>query len=370
MKQGLTIAAACALGWLASPAGARAFTVKSGLTDGCHEKVSLVGYIHARPRFPADFELYIPDGPWEDVADYLLRDANYEPESRAEKYFLFSLLTGVRAPDNEGFSLSNISTLRAIHANPEDQYNHCLRAVDDDYLEGNEVAAHGCHDTVLTQLQDAGDVLQKSDEEQIITKPFTLDEYGTFDVEVWGVAYYVGRAMHALEDSFTHTLRSPNLRGIVHVMNYAEAIGGTLREERDGLPHSGATDACNLTTVDPEHPGNRDRVFAAEEAAGDLLLAAAPLLAGERMSSPEVGNVLEKWLSYVPGEDLGFPEGCSKDNDYCNSQWLELGKLNPSGPILGCSLVAPRKRAPGRLLWPLVFTALALGLRLRTRGRR
>jgi hypothetical protein len=48
------------------------------------------------------------------------------------------------------------------------------------------------------------------------------------------------RALHAGEDSFTHTLRTPDMHGIVHVMNYAEAVGGTLEEERDGLAHSSA----------------------------------------------------------------------------------------------------------------------------------
>jgi hypothetical protein len=363
--------AAAALAWLTSPALVHAFSVKSGLTDGCHEKVTLVGYLQARTQAPSDLGRYVPEGPWEEVADYLLLDANYRPETRAEKFFLFSLLTGVRAPDNEGFSLTNISTLRAIHANPEDQYHHCLRAVDDDYLAGDERAVQGCRDTVEGQLVKAGEVLLKSAEDQVIKKPFTLDQYGTFDVEVWGVAYYVGRAMHAMEDSFTHTLRGVDMRGIIHVMNYAEAIGGTLREERDGLPHSAVTDTCILLATEEDEPGNKDRVFAAEAAAADLLRAAAPMLAGERMTALELGGVLDKWLSYVPGTELGFAEGCIKDNDYCNSQWLEMAQLHPSGPILACALRASQ-RERGVPRWACVLSMLALVLALRrsrARGR-
>jgi hypothetical protein len=230
--------------------------------------------------------------------------------------------------------------------------------VEDDYLEGNETAAKGCHETVLEQLRDAGQELEKESAKQIGKVPFTLDQYGTFEVDVWLVAYHVGRAAHALEDSFTHTLRTPNLRGIIHVMNYAEAIGGTLREERDGLPHSSATDACGLITTDQEHPANKDRVFAAEEAIADLLRAAAPILSGENAEA-EVSGVLDKWASYVPGDELGYPEGCVKDNDYCNSQWLELAKFDPSGPILSCALTTGTGRPA---LGCGLLALLALGL--------
>jgi hypothetical protein len=353
--------------WVAVPSAGRAFTVKSGFTDGCHEKVSMVAYAQARTRTPQELELYVPDGPWEEVADYLMRDAALELPTRSEKFLLFSLLTGVRAPDNEGFSLSNIWTLRAIHANPNDQYAHCLRAVDDDGLEGDEVAVQGCRDELAERLEKGAEALLRPQPEQIEKVPFTLDEYGTFEVDVWIVAYHVGRAMHALEDSFTHTLRSADMHGVIHVMNYAEAIGGTLNEERDGLPHSSATDNCYLVTTDPTKPANRDRVFAAEEAAADLLRAASQTLAGERMASAEVGVVLDKWLRYVPGQELGYDEGCIKANDYCDSQWLELARLHPSGPILGCALSRPAHTRGGG---SPALLLLLLGLALRVRRAR
>jgi hypothetical protein len=356
IELGIVGAALCLL----APATGHAFTVKSGLTDGCHEKVTVVAYLQALPQVPVDLDMYVPGGAWEEVADYLLRDAHYEPETRAEKFFLFSLLTGVRAPDNEGFSLSNISTLRAIHDNPQDQYHHCLRSVDDDGLAGNEQAVAGCRDALLEQLTQASEQRQKPWPEQVQTRPFTLDQYGTFKVEVWSPAYYLGRALHALEDSFSHTLRTLSLRGVIHVMNYAEAIGGTLREERDGLPHASATDLCHLVTADPARPSNKERVFAAEEAAADLLRAVAPTLAGVRMSSPEVALVLDKWLDYVPGEQLGFAEGCVKANDYCHSPWLELARLRPSKPILGCHLACfggADYPASGALLLGMVLVA-------------
>jgi hypothetical protein len=353
--------------WIAAPGSGLAFTVRSGFSEGCHERISMVGFLQARTLTPSMLEFYVPDGPWEEVADYLARDAPYQPPTRAEKFLMFSLLTGVRAPDNEGFSLSNISTLRAIHANPDGQYAHCLRAVDDDGLQGDELAVEGCRDELVARIGKASEALGGEPEGQIETVPFTLDEYGTFDVEVWIVAYHVGRALHALEDSFTHTLRTPDLRGVIHVMNYAEAIGGTLKEERDGMPHSAATDNCELITTDPTKPANRDRVFAAEEAAADLLRAASATLSGEPMTPTEVSLVLDKWLRYVPGEELGYDEGCIKANDYCNSQWLELARLHPSGPILGCTL---SRAARGSCVHAGLLALLGLGLAQRRRRMR
>ena len=67
------------------------------------------------------------------------------------------------------------------------------------------------------------------------------------------------------------------------------------------------------------------------------------------MSSPEISVVLEKWLRYVPGEELGYEEGCIKANDYCNSQWLELAQLHPSGPISGCAAAPPQQATRGAL---------------------
>ena len=227
--------------------------------------------------------------------------------------------------------------------------------MDDDGLAGDQQAVAGCRDTLVEQLAQASEQRQKPWPEQVQTRPFTLDQYGTFEVEVRSPAYHLGRALHALEDSFTHTLRTLNLRGVIHVMNYAEAIGGTLHEERDGLPHASATDSCQLVTSDPAHPANKDSASAAEEAAADLLRAAAPTLAGTRPSAPEIAVVLDKWLGYVPGAQLGFAEGCVKANDYCNSPWLELARLHPSKPILGCGLsslararTAPFGRSDGR----------------------
>ena len=87
MKARIIFALASAYVWLAAPTAGYAFTVKSGFTEGCHEKVSLAGYLQARTLVPPELELYVPDGPWEEVADYLLRDANYQPATRARSSF-------------------------------------------------------------------------------------------------------------------------------------------------------------------------------------------------------------------------------------------------------------------------------------------
>jgi hypothetical protein len=331
-----------ALGVMLALAGsARAFSIKSGFTDGCHERVTADGYLAAKTPWPMRPQVPVPDGEWEEITDYLLKGAAYQPRTRREKYLMFSLLTGVRSPDIEGFSSSSLSALRAIQAHPEGQYDHCLRAIEDDYLEGNAATLTGCREAIQAQLNEAHDILQQPPQEQNIRVNFSLDFYGTFKVDVWGVAYHVGRAIHPFEDSFTHTLRTPDMRSVIHFLNYVEAIAGDLKEDRDGMAHSTEVDECF-------NPKNQDRTQAATQAVTELLEAAASVLNDDEEGPENVRAVLERWLTYTEGQELGYDEGCIQANDYCDSQWLALARVHPSKPYLSCSLSASATGTPVR----------------------
>jgi hypothetical protein len=333
---------------LGAASSAAAFTVGAGFLDPCHERITLAAYQQARAPIPDLHNVPLPGGPWEEVADSLLAGTGVEPSSRQEKFLLFSLLAGVRAPDSEGFSVHNLTVLRAVQSNPAGQYDHCLRAAGDDYLQGNVNTLRGCREAVVSHVTKAQDLLQKASDAQVVKVNFTLDFYGTFEVEVWGVAYHVGRSVHALQDSFTHTLRTADMRQVIHFMNYVEALEDELHEERDGIAHSRATDVCYLTALNARHPGNRDRVFAAIDSSADLFRAVAPVLATETYGEDPVRVVLDKWLTYADGAELGYDEGCVKDNDYCDSAWLALAREDPSGPVLRCSVAAPGRTPHGR----------------------
>lgn len=356
------------LGLLASPAVA--FTVESGFTTGCHERITAAGFLVSRASFPLVEPEEPPDGEWVRLADYLAPETGDLPP--LERFILFSLIVGARAPDTEGGSLTNLSVLRAVHSDPEGQYPHCLRAADDDYDEGNASALEGCRASILENLRLAFESI-RDEPDELIEVPLTLDNYGSFDIDVNPAAYHLGRALHALEDSFTHTLRTPDLRRVVHVMNYEAAIAGDLHEERDGIAHSNAVDSCAIVASVTGGVVNRDRVFAAIEAVADLIRAfvraITDLRAGETdltVLAAEVEAVLLKWLQLADPADLGDFTECSEANDYCDSPWLESARLEPATPVLGCSAGPTSPSA----LAGLVFLGLLALARARHRRRR
>jgi hypothetical protein len=52
-------------------------------------------------------------------------------------------------------------------------------------------------------------------------------------------------AIHAIEDSFTHTYRTPDGMEISVALNYIDEVKGTLVESRDGPAHATALDRCD-----------------------------------------------------------------------------------------------------------------------------
>jgi len=342
---------------LAGPAPTRAFTVGSGFSDACHERISAAAFLMSQASLPPVPEGLVPDGEWERILDASFPEA--ATLSRDERFLLFSLVVGARAPDSEGFSLTNLTVLRSVHADPRGQYVHCLRAPEDDHSLGNATALAGCRREILENVRRALEFIRDDTEDELIEVPVTLDNYGSFEVEVDPPTYYFGRALHTFEDSFTHTLRTPDMRRVVHVMNYEAAIAGDLDEGRDGMAHSGAADSCVIVSGVTGEVVNRARVFAATEASAELGRAFGRAIIDLREGQTdvsvliaEIDGVLLKWLRLADPSALGDFSECTEANDYCDSPWLEVARLKPTAPILGCSA------APA----PTTFAALAFVL--------
>ena len=227
--------------------------------------------------------------------------------------------------DLEGHSVTNFTSVRRIHADPDPigQYAHALRGIEDDGPDGEANAVEGLRRVIVDQLMDAVDSLRKPSPEQIVTAELFFDFYGLVELEVWEPAYLLGRALHAVEDSFAHSVRSADLSTIIHVLNYVEGIAGTLEPNRDGLAHSNHMDTCDGETV--------PIVEKAVEAATQLIRAFD--LAVEQRNSAPLNIFIERWLKYTPG--------CDESNAYCDSPWAPLAKKDPVGPylehMLGCA---------------------------------
>ncbi len=319
------------LACLAAAAPARAFTIESGFSDPCHERITAEGFLLARDAMPSLDEAAVPDGPWERLAERFAPAAAELP--RAERFFLFSVILGVRSPDNEGHSVTNLTVLRSLHSDPEGQYIHCLRAARDDYYAGNESALDGCRAALRESLDIALEAF-RADPNERIEEEVTLDGYGTFSIEVSRAGYHLGRALHTLEDSFTHTLRAPDLHRVVHLMNFEAAIAGHLREHRDGMAHSAAADSCRALLGSEGGLTNHERVFGAVDAVADLTRAFWREAADPGAGAIE--GVQSKWLELAEPTDLGEHDECVAANDYCDSPWLDVARLEPAKPILGC----------------------------------
>jgi hypothetical protein len=360
---------AAALIAVAGPA--RAFSIASGFTEGCHESITLRAYDDFLVELPLD-GLPIPeeDALWREVAAFLrdeLGDGfggdalNEEELTDAEEFALVSLLIGVRAPDTDGHSVLNLESLRELHSDPspEGQYAHALRAPADDHSDGDAAAIEGTRERIRALFGEMQLEMSRPAEEQIGEGQFYLDFYGRFGVKVLQPMYLLGQAAHTVQDSFSHAMRdeADGLRVVVEVLNYADAISSHFSESRDGLAHSDGMDDCLGA------PGAADGTAqAAVEATIDLFIAARAVLLDQDAAALEA--FLDRWITLRPG--------CDADNVYCgNERWLEVVRTEQTRPyleaIFGCGAGA-RPVGCGWLLW-VGLLALALRAGAGTAGR-
>ncbi len=304
---------------LLAGAPATAFTIGTAFTEPCHERLTTRAFLETLNTWPVEA---LP-APTTSLAARLSDEyaATFAPElDGTYRFALMSLLVGVRAPDCNGHSLFDLSNLRVVHDTPDDQYAHALRAVADDGPEGEALVMAGVH-AVLYSL-----AAQARSSRELITVQYEVDGRGLMELEVWAPAYFLGRATHAIQDSFSHTLRDDGLRTVRHVMNYTDALTTTHDEARDGLRHSGTMDRCG--------DENEVIVAAAVQASADFF--------GARSSDVQLAAFLAHWMTSAPG--------CTLENRYCDSPWLDYAREDQTKPYLGCSAV-PGWLPAGLLLW-------------------
>lgn len=297
--------AALLLAALATPAWA--FQIGTAFTTPCHERLTARAFKQTLASWPADS---IPSAP-SDVEARLAADlaSKLAPDlDERYRYAFFSLILGVRAPDCEGHSLFELENTRLIHVPANDQYAHALRNATDDGEAGNQAALDGARAVISSMTARAR-------AEEFVTVEDYVDHYGLVSVKVWAPAYFVGRAAHATQDSFSHTLRDNDFHTVRHVMNYADALIRDYDEARDGLRHSGSMDECEA------EEGNAAITGAAVQATAELMLA--------RGSEAQLTAMMDSWLVTLPG--------CVMSNDYCHSPWLTFAREDQTHSYLGCS---------------------------------
>ena len=339
------------------PARASAWQIEDPIHKNCHERISRAalsqtGYVQEPPALTGN--------------DASLHD---NVEFNASRYdaniYALSLIIGVRNADTHGgqdFSFGN--NANAANAD-DDQRAHCLRTKGQDGAAGDAAAVADCRSWIeslywlsLSSLDDGGKV--SADDRTYVS--VATEFQGPVSYPVSQLYYFAGRAMHAVQDSFTHTFRSPDGHAIRHVFNWSEQVSCTLDEARDGHGHETVLDEC-----ENGDPSEAERFDLATQASTDLL--SAITTPGPRAERAErIADFLETWMSYEPG--------CGLDNAYCQNpvfDWLSHSDRSDKnicdGP-LGCEAASASTAAPATERGLLLGGALLLGAFALRRRRR
>jgi len=317
---------ALSLSWAQSAA---AFTLETAITEGCHERITL----NALRGAPWPDGVSPPIASREDLV--LAENLPFLVPAGLDRWSM-SVMVGVRDNDLEGYSLSDLPELAAVHG-AIDQSAHCLRSATQDFDQGDNEALSACRLFIhheIDQALGASEVpeLEPSEEVQVALR------FQRQHVRLSRYAFHMGRALHALQDSYAHSFRAPDSETVVGVLNYIDAIVSlSFNVSRDGHAHMGALDECTGSAVAVH------RATVATESSSALLKAVAA--AGSRAERvARIDAVLDQSLRYT--------SGCGSQNEWCGAfPETQLASPTPA-QTQGCSL------APGG--WLLALAALLL----------
>lgn len=316
---------------LALPSTASAYTLHTAFTNACHEPITLDALSRAN-------ELVVTpesgdDAPWRSMADHLARTLERpEPTTDAEALRLTSAVLGVREPDLGRNGPGDVSDLRHIHEAEDLQNEHFLRRSDHDGPEGLAEAAEAARTRLLEILEESAMAYARDpDGGALVRVEVWVQYYRTVEIEVWEPLFHLARALHLLQDSFTHAYRSDDLFTVLTIQNYVEALEEELDRDVDGPPHSNALDDCT-------NPDGAEVVEAATVASAALV--DATLLYWQSGDRGEVDAFVSAWMSLEPG-CAAMP---------CTSRWVAVAQTDETG-VTGCAVRAP---GSGSSAWPLV----------------
>jgi hypothetical protein len=337
------------VGWLtAEPRVAHAYTISSAITTGCHEKITTEALRAVRLELTTAAPL-----PADRNERALIDDLEFTPASDMTDLGGATLLVGVRDNDLKGRDSMALSQLALVHGDPGAQREHCLRNSHEKEPGGSATAVDDCRAFIRERIGQALaglDATSTPDLTQRTSLPLYLSLRHSVDASLPTYYVRIGQAIHAIEDSFTHTYRTPDSMQITVVADWVDEANGNLSEATDGPPHSTELDRCD----DPDDLRQRRRELATEAATAVLHTTLDPNQTNDqKMAAVEV--ILDKYLSYSPG--------CTFDNNWCQAPEHNYGNGQFS-----CSMAGPGRPSSG---WGAAVTLGLLGvLTLLVRARR
>jgi hypothetical protein len=333
------------IAFIAAPATASAFQIETSSTSACHESITLEALEAAG----------WPDGreppPLDDTGQRIADDLPFDLPGDRKDLWSIALVIGVRHNDvgsNDPFDLPALSQL---HGDPARQPEHCLRQGPHDGASGDQQAIDACAAFVIEQIEQA---LAGSDGEVDMDATVEIETHllfrGKVELDLPAYPFHVGRALHALQDSYTHQFRNPADERVRSVLNWVEGnLEGDSDEMRDGHPHLTTMDECGSNL------GDARRRDWAVQASADLLAALASDKGGRGGRIDRARAVFAAHTEIEPG--------CSAANDYCDTR--------ESTVATGCSTAGSAQLGgPGWLLAALALLALGRAAVQRASGRR
>jgi uncharacterized protein (TIGR03382 family) len=338
-------AAAVALAVAVLPEWTDAYTISSVITPGCHEQLTSEALRAARLDRPAAAPL-----PATANDQAFIDDVQFTLEPDMRDLGGATLLVSVRDNDLKGRSSTDLTELAQVHGDPDNQNEHCLRSRTQDEPGGSLAAVDECRKFIRGRVVEALEGLDVAGIPDPATRaalPMYLSLRGKIDVSLPVYYLRIGQAIHAVEDSFTHTYRTPDGMKITAVMNWVDVADGTYLESRDGPAHATKMDACN----DPDELRTTKRKLATEASIA-LLRATLDPQRTKADKMVTVDGILDTYLSYSPG--------CAVDNGWCNA--AEAQYKDTGSTFFGCS--SGGDGLPGTLFALLALTALSRRRRL------
>jgi hypothetical protein len=343
-------AAIFAFGLALTPSSARAYTIANAFAYGCHEDITSRALRAIRLEQPVTAAPLSAN----DDENALIDDVQFTPDGDMKDLGAISLLIGVRDNDLKGRGSSDLSQLAEVHGNPDGQREHCLRGPNQKEPGGTKAALADCVAFIRERVQQAVASLDANGKPDLANRTSLtvhLSIRGQVDASL--PTYYVrmGQAIHAVEDSFTHTYRTADEMQITVILDWLDAVNNTLDESHDGPAHAGQLDRCD----DPDDLRTKRHQLAIEASTAMLRATLDPKLT-PALKLAAVDTVIQTYM--------GYSDGCTFSNNWCEAPERQYKDANGCGCVIGTI-----HGGTGALLSGAVFTLFALGRRSRRTRR-
>jgi MYXO-CTERM domain-containing protein len=330
-------------GCLLFAAPARAFTVASAFSHGCHEEITETALRDVRTKYTSAAPIAPSAG-----ERALVDDLPFAVPDDMRDLAAAALLVGVRDNDWKGGAPTDVDDNAIVAANPSTQEEHCLRSADDDEPDGSGAAFARCGAYIEARANEAIDALADPSTREPVRVYLSVRGDVTASLPAGWVR--IGRALHALQDSFAHAYRTADGMHPTVALNWVDLVDKRYQISRDGPSHKMDLDQCNAG--DAIRTRNKSLAI---QASTELLAAVLDPSLASAQKSDAVHAVVVRYLTYQPG--------CTLANDWCNAPETQYTHID----VCGCS--TPGARAASGLGIALVALAvLALVRRRRLAG--